>query len=146
MGTPLKSMAFKAGSKSPDKNMDDLKEKNFYSKAELEEFKVLINEKLVLARQEYKELVESLQDSNLTSADGYNMTDFGSDTLEKEQTEMFMARQMKFIGALERALARIENGSYGRCKETGKLISKERLRAVPHTELSIQAKRDQQPR
>lgn len=125
---------------------DQNKEKNFYTKAELEEFKVLIQEKLVHARQEYKELVESMQDSNLTSADGYNMTDFGSDTLEKEQTEMFMARQMKFIGALERALVRIENGTYGRCKETGKLISKERLRAVPHTELSIQAKRDQQPK
>ena len=124
---------------------DANKEKNFYSKAELEEFRVLINEKLEVARLEYKELVESLQDSNLTSADGYNMTDFGSDTLEKEQTEMFMARQMKFIGALERALVRIENGSYGRCKETGKLISKDRLRAVPHTELSIEAKREQRP-
>lgn len=56
---------------------------------------------------------------------------------------MFMARQMKFIGSLQRALDRIENGSYGRCKETGKLISKERLRAVPHTELSIEAKRIQ---
>lgn len=122
------------------------KEKNFYSKVELEEFKAIINEKLAIARQEYKDLVESMQDSNLTSADGHNMTDFGSDTLEKEQTEMFMARQMKFIAALERALARIENGSYGRCKETGKLISKERLRAVPHTELSIEAKRDQAPR
>ncbi len=126
--------------------MEDAKEKNFYSKAELEEFRVLINEKLDVARLEYKELVGSMQDSNLTSADGYNMTDFGSDTLEKEQTEMFMARQMKFIGALERALARIENGSYGRCKETGKLIAKDRLRAVPHTELSIEAKRDQQPK
>lgn len=124
---------------------DPNKEKNFYSKAELEEFRILINEKLEVAKLEYKELVESLQDSNLTSADGYNMTDFGSDTLEKEQTEMFMARQMKFIGALERALVRIENGSYGRCKETGKLISKERLRAVPHTELSIEAKREQRP-
>ncbi len=124
---------------------DQNKEKNFYSKAELEEFRILITEKLELAKQEYKELVESLQDSNLTSADGYNMTDFGSDTLEKEQTEMFMARQKKFIDALNRALVRIENGSYGRCKETGKLISKERLRAVPHTEMSIEAKRIQKP-
>jgi DnaK suppressor protein len=122
------------------------KEKNFYSRAELDEFRVLITEKLQLAEQEYKELAESLRDSNLTSADGYNMTEFGSDTLEKEQTEMFMARQKKFIGALHRALERIENGTYGRCKETGKLISKERLRAVPHTELSIEAKRIQQPK
>jgi RNA polymerase-binding transcription factor DksA len=116
------------------------KEKNFYSKAELEEFRVLITEKLHAAEREYKELAESLRDSNVSTADGYNMTDFGSDTLEKEQTEMFMARQ---IGSLQRALDRIENGSYGRCKETGKLISKERLRAVPHTELSIEAKRIQ---
>jgi DnaK suppressor protein len=119
------------------------KEKNFYTKAELEEFRVLITEKLHTAEREYKELAESLRDSNVSTADGYNMTDFGSDTLEKEQTEMFMARQMKFIGSLQRALDRIENGSYGRCKETGKLISKERLRAVPHTELSIEAKRIQ---
>lgn len=122
------------------------KEKNFYSKAELEEFRILITEKLKMAEQEHKELAESLQNSNQSSADGYNMTEFGSDTLEKEQTEMFMARQMKFIGALKRAMDRIESGTYGRCKETGKLISKERLRAVPHTELSIEAKRIQQPR
>ena len=118
------------------------KEKNFYSRAELEEFRVLIQDKLKLADEEYKELAES----HLTTADGYNMTEFGADTLEKEQIEMFMARQLKFIGALHRALERIENGTYGRCKETGKLISKERLRAVPHTELSIEAKRIQQPR
>lgn len=118
-------------------------EKNFYSKAELEEFKQIILEKLELAKKEFKELAESLQESNLTTADGYNMTEFGADTLEKEQIEMFMARQKKFIGALDRALERIANGTYGRCKETGKLISKERLRAVPHTELSIEAKRDQ---
>lgn len=122
------------------------KEKNFYSRAELEEFRVLIQDKLKLAEEEYKELADSLKESNLTTADGYNMTEFGADTLEKEQIEMFMARQIKFIGALHRALERIENGTYGRCKETGKLISKERLRAVPHTELSIEAKRIQQPR
>jgi DnaK suppressor protein len=137
-------MESRLGSKSLGK-MEE-KEKNFYSRAELDEFRVLITEKLQLAEQEYKGLVESLRESNLTNADSYNMTEFGSDTLEKEQTEMFMARQKKFIGALHRALERIENGTYGRCKETGKLISKERLRAVPHTELSIEAKRIQQPK
>jgi DnaK suppressor protein len=125
---------------------DQEKEKSFYTRAELEEFRILITEKLELARQEHKELMGSLQENNLTSSDSYNMTDFGSDTLEKEQTELFMSRQKKFIGSLERALARIENGTYGRCKETGKLISKDRLRAVPHTELSIEAKRDQAPK
>lgn len=119
------------------------KEKNFYSKEELQEFKTLIQKKLEEAREEHDDLRGSMRENSNSSADGHNMTEFGSDTLEKEQTEMFMARQMKFMQSLERALVRIENGTYGRCKETGKLISKERLRAVPHTELSMAAKREQ---
>jgi DnaK suppressor protein len=118
-------------------------EKNFYSKAELEEFRQIISTKLVAAKDEYKSLIEDLQSSNDASADSYNLTEFGSDTSDKEQTEMFLSRQMKFIDALERAMIRIENGSYGRCKVTGKLISKDRLRAVPHTELSMEAKMGQ---
>lgn len=121
------------------KTMSD-NEKNFYSKAELEEFRTIIVKKLDASKEEYASLLEDLQASNEASADSYNLTEFGSDTSDKEQTEMFLSRQMKFIDALERALVRIENGTYGRCKVTGKLISKERLRAVPHTELSIEAK------
>jgi DnaK suppressor protein len=118
-------------------------EKNFYTKAELEEFRVIIQKKLDAAKEEYTTLLEDLQASNDASADSYNLTEFGSDTSDKEQTEMFLSRQMKFVDSLERALMRIENGTYGRCKATGKLISKERLRAVPHTELSIEAKMSQ---
>jgi RNA polymerase-binding protein DksA len=118
-------------------------EKNFYSRTELEEFRQIITKKLEGAREEYSSLIEDLQASNDAAADSYNLTEFGSDTSDKEQTEMFLARQMKFIDALERAMVRIENGTYGRCKVTGKLISKERLRAVPHTELSIEAKMGQ---
>ncbi len=124
-------------------DQESKKEKNFYSKEELQEFKDLIQKKLEEARLEHDDLRGSMKENNNSSADGTNMTDFGSTTLEKEQTEMFMARQMKFMGSLERALVRIENGTYGRCKETGKLISKERLRAVPHTELSMEAKKIQ---
>ena len=122
------------------------KERNFYNAAELEEFRAIIDKKLAKARAEHADLVESLKSSSDSSADGYNLTDFGSDTLDKEQNEMFMARTAKFIDALERALVRIENGTYGRCKVTGKLISKERLRAVPHTESSIEAKLGQNKR
>jgi RNA polymerase-binding transcription factor DksA len=118
-------------------------EKKFYSKEELEEFRVIINEKMAEAKEEYKRLAESLHETNEMSADGYNMTEFGSDTIDKEQTEMFLARQKKFMHNLDRALVRIENGSYGRCKVTGKLIPKERLRLVPHTESSIEAKQQQ---
>lgn len=119
------------------------KEKTFYTRAELEEFRDIINEKLTDARSELKYLEESLKETNENYSDGYNLTDYGSDTLDKEQTEMFLARQKKFIISLEKALVRIENGSYGKCKVTGKLISKERLRIVPHTETSIEAKRQQ---
>lgn len=119
---------------------EEKKEKIFYTKEELEEFRAIINKKLAVARDEYTSLEESLRNSSEASADGSNLTDAGSETLDKEQTEMFMARQMKFIDSLERALIRIENGSYGRCKVTGKLIAKERLRVVPHTESSMEAK------
>ena len=118
-------------------------EKKFYTKSELEEFRVIINKKLDEAREEYQRSVRSMKEANDNSADGYNLTEFGSETMDKEQTEMFMARQKKFINNLEKAMARIENGTYGICKVTGKLISKERLRVVPHTESSIDAKRRQ---
>ena len=121
---------------------EEKKEKSFYTKSELEEFRDIINKKLKEARDEHKRLSGRLKEGNENAAD-HNMTDYGSETLDKEQTEMFMARQMKFIDQLERALIRIENGTYGRCKVTGKLILKERLRIVPHTESSMEAKRGQ---
>lgn len=118
-------------------------EKTFYTKVELEEFREIINKKLADARDEQKYLEDSLRESNESGSDGHNLTDYGSDTLDKEQTEMFLARQKKFINSLEKALIRIENGTYGKCKVTGKLIAKERLRIVPHTESSMDAKRHQ---
>lgn len=122
------------------------KEKHFYSKDELEEFRAIINKKLATAREEHASLIESLKDSSQAAKDGHNITDVGSDTTDKEQTEMFMARQKKFMHALERAIIRIENGTYGRCKVSGKLIAKERLKVVPHTELSMEAKLNQKKR
>lgn len=120
-----------------------MEEKTHYTAEELEEFKQLILKKLEQARQEYKVLQENLKESTENAADGYNLTEYGTDTQEKEQLELFLMRQAKFIDSLERALIRIENGTYGKCKVTGKLIPKERLRAVPHTEISIEAKLEQ---
>jgi len=93
-------------------------------------------------------LAKSLRESTGTSADSYNFTEYGNESREKEQTEILMARQQKFIVSLENALVRIKNGTYGICRVTGKLIPKERLRVVPHTTTSIEAKRNQnnQPR
>ena len=56
------------------------------------------------------------------------------------------ARQLKFIQGLKAALVRIENKTYGICRVTGKLIPKERLRAVPHATTSIEGKMMEQQR
>ena len=119
-------------------------EKTRYSDAELQEFKELILEKLRIAKEELNSLASSLSTPNANGTDDtagtYKTLEDGSATLEKEQINQLAARQKKFIEQLEAALVRIENKTYGICRETGKLIPKERLRAVPHTTLSMEAK------
>ncbi|WP_345949578.1 MULTISPECIES: TraR/DksA C4-type zinc finger protein [unclassified Mucilaginibacter] len=119
-------------------------EKTRYSDAELQEFKELILDKIRIAREELNALASSLSNPNLNGTDDtagtYKTLEDGSATLEKEQINQLAARQKKFIEQLEAALVRIETKSYGICRETGKLIQKERLRAVPHTTLSMEAK------
>lgn len=119
-------------------------EKTRYSDAELEEFRQIILEKLERAQKEY----ESLR-SIVSNAEGNDVNDTsptfktleeGASTLMKESQGQLAQRQMKFIQHLQAALVRIENKTYGICRETGKLIPKERLRAVPHATLSIEAK------
>lgn len=119
-------------------------EKTRYSSEELVEFEELINGKLEKAKSELKYIKESITrsgDSGTDSTFGNVKTlEDGADTAEKESLNQLAARQQKFITNLENALIRIKNGTYGICKESGKLISKERLRAVPHTTLSIDSK------
>lgn len=119
-------------------------EKTRYSDSELQEFKDIILEKLRIAKEELASLTMTLNSSNANGTDDtagtYKTLEDGSATLEKEQTNQLAARQKKFIDNLEAALVRIENKTYGVCRETGKLIQKERLRAVPHTTLSMEAK------
>jgi len=122
-------------------------EKTRYNDAELQEFKEIILAKLRVAKEELTALTSSLSSSNANGTDDtagtYKTLEDGSATLEKEQTNQLAARQKKFIDNLEAALVRIENKTYGICRETGKLIQKERLKAVPHTTLSIEAKNKQ---
>ncbi|MFN4914810.1 MAG: TraR/DksA family transcriptional regulator [Sphingomonadales bacterium] len=119
-------------------------EKTRYSDDELQEFKEIILKKLATSREEFTTLQKSLKDGNENGTDSTNNNyltlDDGADTFEKENTTQLAARLMKFIQNLEAALVRIENKTYGVCKTTGKLIPKERLRAVPHTTQSIEAK------
>lgn len=121
-----------------------MREKTRYSDEELEEFRAIINEKLQIAKQEYENYRAAV-----TNADGndtvdtsptYKVLEEGASTLSKEEAGRLAQRQMKFIQNLQAAMVRIENGTYGICRETGKLIPKERLRAVPHATLSIEAK------
>lgn len=123
-------------------------EKTRYSDQELKEFEELINEKLEKARAEFKILKETLNKTNDEGTDSTagntKVLEDGADTAEKENLSQLAARQQKFINNLENALIRIKNGTYGVCSVTGKLISKERLKAVPHTTQSIEAKLSQQ--
>jgi len=121
-----------------------MNEKNRYSDSELQEFKELILEKLRSSKEELSALSQSLSNPNMNGTDdtsgAYKTLEDGSATLEKESINQLAARQRKFIDNLENALVRIENKTYGICRETGKLIPKERLRAVPHATLSMEAK------
>ncbi|MBO4499085.1 MAG: TraR/DksA C4-type zinc finger protein [Bacteroidaceae bacterium] len=122
-------------------------EKTRYSDEELEEFRTLINEKLAIAQRDYDALKASLMNTDNNSTDDtsptYKVLEEGANTLSKEETTRLAQRQIKFIQSLQAALVRIENKTYGICRETGKLIPKERLRAVPHATLSIEAKQKQ---
>jgi len=122
------------------------KEKSRYGDAELEEFKQLINEKLAAAHVELDYLQEQInkEKSGQDDSDGrYKGLEDGTATIEKEYLTQMASRQIQFIQHLEKALVRIENKTYGICRETGKLIGKDRLKAVPHATLSIEAKKAQ---
>ena len=124
-----------------------MSEKTRYSDEELEEFRVLIQEKLDKAQQEYEELRSYVSNSEGNDVNDTSPTfktvEEGATTLSKEESGRLAQRQIKFIQHLQAALIRIENKTYGICRETGKLIPKERLRAVPHATLSIEAKNTQ---
>ena len=121
-----------------------MSEKTRYSDEELQVFKELILKKLEKAQADYE-----LLKSNIMNTDGNDISDTsptfkvleeGASTLSKEEAGHLAQRQMKFIQHLQNALIRIENKTYGICRETGKLIPKERLRAVPHATLGIDQK------
>ncbi|GAB2797252.1 RNA polymerase-binding protein DksA [Hymenobacter luteus] len=115
-----------------------------YSREELAEFEQIIQDKLTAARKEVAFIKETLSRKNDSGTDNTasssKVLEDGADTAEKESLNQLASRQMKFIQQLENALIRIKNGTYGVCIGTGKLIPKERLRAVPHTQHSIEAK------
>lgn len=119
-------------------------EKTRYTDAELAEFKDLITSKLEEARRDFDMLKSNLDHSDNNNTEDtsptFKVMEEGAAVLSKEESGQLAQRQQKFISHLENALIRIENKTYGICRVTGKLIPKERLRAVPHATLTIEAK------
>jgi len=118
-------------------------QKTRYSDKELEEFDQLIDEKLIVAREQLEFYLKQLEDMAENPDNKIKGLDDGLSSLESERISSMASRQQKLIQHLENAKIRIKNKVYGICRETGKLISKERLRAVPHATLSIEAKQAQ---
>jgi DnaK suppressor protein len=119
-------------------------ERNRYSEEELKEFGDLISQKLEATRSELNYIKQSLSKKNDSGTDNTagnsKPLEDGADTSEKENLSQLAARLQKFQTQLENAAIRIKNGTYGVCIDTGVLIPKERLRAVPHTQHTIEAK------
>ncbi len=118
--------------------------KSSYSDSDLMEFKEIINKKLVKAKNDLEMLTEASVNNNdhgtNDTSPTFKVLEEGNSVLNKEENSKLASRQEKFIQNLEMALIRIDNKSYGVCRATGKLISKERLKSVPHATLSIDAK------
>ena len=119
-------------------------EKTRYNDEELEEFRQIILDKLALAKRDYDQMMASLTNKDSNDVDDtsptYKALEEGSETQSKEDLMKFAARQQKFIQGLKAALVRIDNKTYGIDRISGKLIPKERLRAVPHATLSVESK------
>ncbi len=115
-----------------------------YSEEELKEFEAILLEKLEGTRKELNYIMETLSKRNDSGTDNTSGTskqiEDGADTSERENLSQLAGRLQKYATQLENALIRIKNGTYGICIDTGKLIPKERLRVVPHTQQTIEAK------
>ncbi len=123
-----------------------MSEKTRYNDEELQEFKEIIDKKLALAKKDYDQMMRILMNKDSNDVDDtsptYKVLEEGSVTQSREEMLQMASRQQKFIVGLEAALVRIANKTYGVDRITGKLIPKERLRAVPHATLSVESKQN----
>jgi len=115
-----------------------------FNSKQLSHFRGLIEDKRKSAMDDVSrmrsQLADAREQAENDTAYSFHMADAGTDAMEREKLYLMIAREQKYVGYLDRALDRIETGTYGICKVTGKAISSERLEAVPHTEISIEAK------
>ncbi len=145
MSTSKKATTSKPAIEKVETKVEDKNTVFRYSDEELEEFRVLINGRLETARKELAFLQGQMRGKDAKGEDDVTerhlTVEDGSAAMELEQIAQLAGRQIQFINNLEKALIRIINKTYGICRETGKLIDKARLRAVPHATLSIEAKK-----
>ena len=131
-----------------DNRVEEVLTKLRYSDEELQEFKDLILDKLEKAKKDYDALKSSVTHSSSNDTEDtsptFKVLEEGASALSKEESGQLALRQQKFIRSLEMALIRIENKTYGICRETGKLIPKERLKLVPHATLCVEAKNNRE--
>lgn len=123
---------------------DEVKKNTWLSDEDFAHFEQLLVERRQEAIDDIERMRSQLEDAREQAendtAYSFHMADAGTDAMEREKLYLMIARQQKYVGYLDRALERVKNRTYGICKVTGKPISKERLEAVPHTEISIEAK------
>lgn len=124
-----------------------MSEKTRYTDEELDEFREIVARKLSEAKQEYERYMSILMNKDGNDVDDtsptYKLTEEGADTFNRELTMQFANRQLKLVQSLQAAMVRIENKTYGICCVSGKLIPKERLKAVPHATMCIEVKKNQ---
>ena len=141
-----KAAAVESGLEATEVETDPIE--TSFSKKELEHFMGLIIDKRASAQEDINgmrgQLADAREQAENDTAYSFHMADAGTDAMEREKLFLMIARQQKYIGYLDRAADRIENRTYGVCKVSGQPISKDRLEAVPHTEISIEAKLQQQ--
>ena len=134
----------RADVETEDDVQEEVEQKTPFSEEELEHFKELLLERRRSAMEDIdsmrSQLASSRDQGGTDTAYSFHMADAGTDAMEQEKVYLMIARQQKYVGYLDRALDRIDNRTYGVCKVTGKPIARERLEAVPHTEISIEAK------
>jgi RNA polymerase-binding transcription factor len=118
-----------------------------FNEQELAHFKDLIQARRTATQEDVDGLKGQVSDAHEQAendtAYSFHMADAGTDAMDREKLFLMIAHQQKYIGYLDRALERVENKTYGVCKVTGNPISRDRLEAVPHTEISIEAKLQQ---
>lgn len=144
---PLHSESTVEGTEGVGPQTEDTRVNPNFSDEDFEHFRQLILDRRQEALEDIERMRNQLEDAREQmendTAYSFHMADAGTDAMEREKLYLMVARQQKYVGYLDRALERIKNRTYGICKVTGKPISKERLEAVPHTEISIEAKMKQ---